>query len=203
MIYMAEIKENITYYLSDKFQLEDIEQRKLYLNTEVDESIIDDIVYFILKFNSEDKGKETHERQPIILYINSPGGSISDGFALIDTIINSKTPVYTVNLGTAYSMAFLVNLAGHKRFSYSFATFLLHDGSTFLYNSMSKVKDTAAFYAVLEEKIKNFVLSHSKMTSKEYDKKYGSEYYVFPEEAKEKGFCDFIIGKDCEIDEII
>ena len=200
---MSEIEENITYYLSDKFQLEDISQRKLYINMEIDENIIDDIVYFILKWNRDDKGIDTASRQPIILYINSPGGTVSDGFALIDTIICSKTPVYTVNLGTEYSMAFLIGLAGHRRYTNSFATFLLHDGSTFLYNSMSKVKDTALFYTALEEKIKNFVLSHSKMTAKEYDKKYGSEYYLFPEEAKEKGFVDYIVGIDCDIDEII
>lgn len=200
---MSEIKESFSYYLSDKFQMEDLEDRKLYINDVIDESIVTDIVYFILKWNKVDKDIETSERKPIVIYINSPGGSISDGFSLIDTIVNSKTPIYTVNIGVEYSMGFLIGIAGHKRYTNSFATFLLHDGSTFLYNSMSKVKDTAAFYSVLEDKIKNYVLAHSSLTSKEYDKKYGSEWYMFPEEAKKYGFVDYIVGVDVDIDEII
>lgn len=197
------IKEVYNYALCDKFQMEDLKDRKLCINSDIDEMLIDDIVYWVMKWNADDKGIETAERKPILLYINSNGGSVSDGFALVDIIMNSKTPVYTINLGVCYSMGFLIFISGHRRYSNAFSTYLLHDGSTFLYNSMSKIRDTAAFYAVLEEKIKNFVLSHSKMTSKEYDKKYGSEYYMFAEEAKEKGFVDFIIGKDCEMDEII
>lgn len=55
----------------------------------------------------------------------------------------------------------------------------------------------------LEDRVKQYILSRSKLTSEEYDSKLRVEWYMFSDEAKEKGFVDYIIGKDCDIDEII
>lgn len=196
-------KEVINYDLGDKFQLEDLKQRKLYINFDIDESLLNDITYHILRFNTEDKGKSIEERQPILLYCNSNGGSLIDGFSLIDIILESKTPVYTINIGYQYSMGFLIGLAGCKRYATKNATYLLHDGQNFMYNSMAKIKDAAKFQEKQEERIKQYILSRSKLTSKEYDQKYRVEWYMYASEAKEKGFCDFIIGEDVDLDEII
>jgi ATP-dependent Clp protease protease subunit len=200
---MSAIKETYTYCLQDKFNIEDLEQRKLCINYEIDETVTDEIVYHIMRYNTLDKGKPIEERKPILLYCNSNGGSVSDGFAVIDTILNSITPVYTINLSYQYSMGFLIGLAGKRRYANKMATYLMHDGNTVMWNSMSKVKDQAKFYDKLEDKIKEYILSRSKLTEKEYDEKYRMEWYLFSDEAKEKGFCDFIIGEDCTIDEII
>lgn len=197
------IKEQFNLILDDKFYLEDLSQRKLYINTEIDECIIDDIVYQILRFNSEDKGKPVEERKPILLYISSRGGSVIDGYALIDTILNSKTPVYTINLSYCYSMGLLIFLAGTKRFATSNATFLLHDGQNFLYNSSAKLKDAMLFEEQRENRIKEYVLSRSKLTCEKYDKNYRVELYMFANKAKEIGFVDSIVGEDCTIDEVI
>lgn len=197
------IKESVSYYYDDILYLDHLKQRKIIINTEIDDCLIEDAVLRIMQWNQEDKGLDVENRKPVTIYLNSPGGMVTAGFALIDTIINSKTPVYTVNLGIEYSMGFLIGIAGHKRYTQSFATFLLHDGSGFLYNSMSKIRDTAIFYEELENKIKNFILSHSTLSPKLYDKKYGSEWYMFAEEAKANGFTDYIIGVDCDLDEII
>ena len=204
MIVMTEqIKQVLNYGLEDKFQLEDLKQRKLYINFEIDENLLNDITYHILRFNTEDKGLEISERKPILLYCVSNGGSVNDGFGLIDVILNSKTPVYTINLSYNYSMGLLIFLSGSKRFATQNATFLLHDGQNFMYNSSAKLKDAMKFEEQREQKIKEYVLSRSKLTSEEYDKNYRVEMYLYSSEAKEKGFVDLIVGEDCTIDEII
>ena len=52
-------------------------------------------------------------------------------------------------------------------------------------------------------RIRDFVLDNSKLTGEEYDSKLRIEWYMFNDEAKEKGFVDYIIGEDCELGEII
>jgi len=198
-----QMKEVMNYSLEDKFQIEDLKQRKLYINFEIDENLLNDITYHILRFNTEDKGLEISERKPILLYCTSNGGSVVDGFSLIDVILASKTPVYTINIGYQYSMGLLIGISGSKRFSTKNATYLLHDGQNFMYNSSAKLKDAMKFEDQREQRIKEHVLSKSKLTSKEYDKNYRVEFYMYSKEAKEKGFVDYIIGEDCTIDDII
>lgn len=185
------------------FYLRDLQQRKLFLNTDVDQLSIADIAKHIMQFNTEDKGREIDDRKPILLYVVSNGGDVDSGFELIDTIQNSKTPVYTVNLGYQYSMGFLIGLAGHKRFATKNAKYLMHDGSNFVYNSGTKAQDQMEFNRRVEERIKQYVLERSNVTSEEYDSKLRVEWYLFADEAKQKGFVDYIIGTDCDIDSVI
>lgn len=189
--------------INDLFYLRDLQQRKLFLNADVDQFTVGDIVKHIMQFNKEDIGIDIQDRVPIILYIASNGGEVGAGFELIDIIQSSKTPVYTVNLGYQYSMGFLIGLAGHKRFATKNAKFLMHDGSNFVYGTGTKVQDQMDFQKRVELRIKEYVLSRSNLTSEEYDSKLRVEWYLFADEAKEKGFTDFIIGVDCEIDEMI
>lgn len=185
------------------FYLRDLKQRKLFLNADIDQFTVADAVKHIMQFNKEDIGIEVGKRAPIILYVTSNGGAVDAGFELIDIILNSKTPVYTVNLGYQYSMGFLIGLAGHKRFATRNAKFLMHDGSNFVFGSGTKVQDQMEFQKRVEARIKDYILSRSRLTSEEYDNKLRVEWYLFADEAKEKGFTDYIIGVDCEIDDMI
>ncbi len=189
--------------IDEMFYLRDLNQRKLFLNADIDQFSVADAAKHIMQFNKEDKGIEVEKRTPIILYVTSNGGAVDAGFELIDIIQSSKTPVYTVNLGYQYSMGFLIGLAGHKRFSTKNAKFLMHDGSNFVYGSGTKVQDQMEFQRRVEARIKDYILSRSKLTSEEYDNKLRVEWYLFADEAKEKGFTDYIIGVDCEMDEMI
>lgn len=189
--------------IDELFYLQDLKQRKLFLNVNVEQFSIADIVKHIMQFNKEDIGLEPEKRMPILLYVTSNGGEVDSGFELIDVIMNSKTPVYTINLGYQYSMGFLIGLAGHKRYATRNAKFLMHDGSNFIYNSGAKAQDQMEFQKKVEERIKSYILSRSKITSQEYDSKLRIEWYLFADEAKEKGFVDFILGEDCDIDEVI
>lgn len=187
------------------FWMKDILLRKFYLNYGVDQPGVHEIARHILQINREDAsaGIPPAERTPILIYIASNGGEVDSGFELIDIIESSVTPVYTINLGFEYSMGFLIGLAGHKRFAFKNAKFLMHDGSNVVYGSGSKVQDQIEFNKVQERRIRDYVLSHSKVTPEEYDSKLRVEWYLFADEAKEKGFVDYIIGTDCAIDAVI
>lgn len=189
--------------IDELFYLQDLKQRKLFLNADIDQFSVADIVKHIMQINKEDKGLEPHQRMPILLYVTSNGGEVDSGFELIDVIMNSKTPVYTINLGYQYSMGFLIGLSGHKRFATRNAKFLMHDGSNFVYNSGAKAQDQMEFNRKVESRIKQYVLSRSKVSEEEYDSKLRVEWYLFADEAKEKGFVDYIIGEDCDINEIV
>lgn len=189
--------------VDELFYLKDIRQRKLFLNDDITQMSVSDIVKHIMQFNKEDKDIEPEDRTPILLYVISNGGEVDSGFELIDIIQNSKTPVYTINLGYQYSMGFLIGLAGHKRFATKNAKFLMHDGSNFVYNSGAKAQDQMEFQRRVEDRIKQYILSNSNLTSEEYDSKLRVEWYLFADEAKEKGFVDYILGEDCDIDAVI
>lgn len=161
------------------FYLKDLKQRKLFLNTDVEQLSVGEIVKHIMQYNKEDIGIEPDKRTPIILYVSSNGGEVDSGFELIDVIMASKTPVFTVNLGYQYSMGFLIGLAGTKRFAMRNAKFLMHDGSNFVYNSGAKAQDQMEFQRRVEDRIKQYILSRSKITSKEYDSKLRVEWYLF------------------------
>lgn len=198
------IQQIYNYCYEDRFQEEDLENRRLYLNGEIDGNVIDNIVYYIMRYNRIDKGIPISERKPIILYINSPGGSVVDGYGVIDTILLSETPVYTVNVALCASMGFLIYLAGAKRYSMPHSEFLMHDGSTMGFDSMAKMKDRMEFETIqLEKMTKEYIMSRTNIDEKLYDEKYRVEWYFLPNEGKNIGAIDYIIGQDCSINDIL
>lgn len=92
----------------------------------IDEISANEIIQDIYEINEEDAKKEKVD--PIKLIINSGGGEIYSGLALIDVIDNSQTPIYTVCHGRAMSMALVVYAAGHHRIASKYATFMYHEG---------------------------------------------------------------------------
>lgn len=189
--------------LDEFFRYKDIQSRKFFLDCDVDNITVADIVHHILQINCEDKGTDPDKRAPIIIYISSNGGEVDAGFQVIDAIESSKTPVFTVNLSNAYSMGFLIALSGHKRYAMKNAKFLMHDGSNFVYGTGAKVQDQMEFQKRVDDRIRDYVISHSRLTPEEYDAKLRVEWFMFADEAKEKGFVDEIVGVDVGIDVIV
>lgn len=117
-------------------------ERKLYLKENVDEESVMPLIESIHKINDDDAEKEKEyngwEREPIQLYIYTYGGVCYAGFALIDAIRASKTPVHTIVLGTAMSMGIFIFNAGHKRLIGEHATLMYHDVSLHLDNEMTE-----------------------------------------------------------------
>ncbi len=178
----------------ERFDIEELENRRLYLNNVIDENVLETIAFHIMRFNRLDAGIPREERKPIVLYINSPGGSVSDGYGLIDVILTSQTPVYTVNQALCASMGFLIFLAGDRRFSMPHAQFLMHDGSTFTMDSTAKARDRMEFEGQVEEMTKQYVQSRTKITDEVYDQKYRVEWYMLPNEAMKYGIVTDMIN---------
>ena len=187
---MMHTRERRIIYLFHEIASLDCEEGSVYDFT----SMTGGAVMDILAFNREDEGIPPEERKPITIYINSPGGDITEGFPLIAAIELSKTPVHTVNVGQWSSMSFLIGIAGHKRFALPYTTFLLHDGSTVSWNSTSKAIDKAKFDERFDrDVVKAHVLRHSKMTDAEYDSLVRVEYYMLPDDALRHGFIDKVV----------
>ena len=201
-------KYRISVSMEEYERYMDERDRRLYLTTAIDSSDYDydmsmatQMVDNIIAFNREDRGIPTAERKPIRIYINSPGGDVTDGFAIVSAIKSSKTPIYTINIGQWSSAAFLIGISGHKRFSLPYATFLMHDGSTLMFGSTNKAQDRMEFEKRFEaEVVKKHVLERSNMKPTEYDALIRVEYYMLPEDTLEHGFIDKIIK---DIDDIL
>lgn len=193
--------ENST--LQEVFYAKDLKQRRLTLNQDIDQDTVNEIVRHIIQYNRDDINLRAEDRKPIILYVCSNGGEVDSGFELIDVIQNSITPVYTVNLGYQYSMGFLIGLAGHKRYATKNAKYLIHDGSSFIYGSSTKVEDQVEFNKSVNYRVKEYILANSTMKEEDYDKNLRREWYMFSHEAKSMGLTDFIIGEDCTLNDVL
>lgn len=172
-----------------------ITNREIYLNYDINDYLIN-INLLIIQWNNEDEEKNipVKDRIPIKIFINSNGGDVNPALNLIDIISVSKTPVYTIGLGNCYSSGGLIFLAGHKRFVFENTMFLLHDGYLGEMNTTSKALDKFEFTKKLEEKIKNLVLSRTKISSDLYDKQYRNDWYIFSNEMIELGIADTIVS---------
>ena len=182
---------------------ENLDQRVLVLNDEINDSVLENYILYIIKWNREDKDIPVDKRKPITVYVNSPGGSSMDGFNLCDVIMQSKTPVRGICFALAASMGYHIYLSCHDRIAWKNSIFLQHDGEVCVSNSRSKAKDTMKFFDSMEERTKQYVLERTKMTEEFYDKIYEQEYWMYADEAKGLGVVDRIIGIDCTLDEIL
>lgn len=189
--------------LDDYMYLRELKQRRLFLDEEVNNDTVRPIVKAILRYNREDNEISIEERQPILLYLNTVGGEVDSGCELIDIIVESKTPIYIINMGYCYSMGFLIYIAGDKRFATRNAKFLLHDGTTIVGDSSSKARDRMNFNDRIETRLRDAVLTWTKISKDEYDEHSRTEWYMFSDEAKSLGIVDAIVGVDCDIDSII
>lgn len=133
------------------------------------------------------------ERKPIKIYIDSYGGSLSDTLVIIDSIKMSKTPVWTIAVGCAYSGGFFSFISGHKRLAYPHASFLFHEGSTSTGGTSSQFANYAAFYQTQLNQLKNIVLENTNITEEDYKEIHKDDVWYTVEEGIEKGFIDGIM----------
>lgn len=172
--------------------------RKYYIDSGIDGSIMA-LQRKILLCNQEDLGKSIDKRQPITIYIMSPGGCIDFMYMLIDTILLSQTPVYTVNIGCAASAAALIFLAGHKRFMMPRARILIHEGSAALEGDAGKVMDAADTYKKDIKRMKDFILERTGIPKALMSKKHSNDWSLTAQECLEYNVCDRIIESLDEI----
>ena len=115
---------------------------------------------------------------------------------MIAAIKASRTPVYTINIGTTYKESFFVYLAGHKKFAYPHASFLYHEGSVGNAADASKFRNFADFYSKQLNQLKDITLKYTKITPEEYQEHIKDDWWFTAEEALKYGICDVIIGEE-------
>lgn len=175
---------------------QNLKNRKIILNEDVSDQLVEKIIMQIERFNEMDKFMPVEDRVPIKLFINSNGGDVGLGLVICDVIKNSKTPIIGIVLGYSYSMGTLILMACHERLGYEHSSYLIHDGSFGISGSAKKARDTIKFYDSMGDKIKNYILKHTKIDEKVFDEKFnsGTEWYMWSDEALELGVIDRIIG---------
>jgi len=184
--------------------VENLDNRVIVFNSEVNNMVLEDIILHILKWNKEDKDLPVDKRQPIKLYLNSGGGDVFSGFNLIDVIASSNTPVYGICFSQCASMAFHIFIACHKRYCFKNSILLMHDGIVGVQNSSSKAKDTMKFFDSIEARTKQHVLKYTSITEEFYDENYNRELYFYGDkEGRELNCVDFVVDEDCKLSDIL
>lgn len=195
---IEELGFNIEDSSSNKIIDEMREKRILVLNDDIDNYLLEDVILYILKWNTEDSmnGVSPKKRKPIKLIINSSGGDGIVAMHLCDVIDSSTTPIHTYGMGLVASAAFMIYICGHERYAFKNTVLLMHDGSATVSNSSAKVKQTMDFLNELDQRSKDLIVNHTKISSEFYDANYEKEYYMYADtEGMELGCVDNIIKK--------
>ncbi|MBU1132145.1 ATP-dependent Clp endopeptidase proteolytic subunit ClpP [Patescibacteria group bacterium] len=166
-----------------------LKDRIIFLGTGVDDQVANSIIAQLLFLESEDSKKD------IKLYINSPGGSVTAGMAIYDTMQYIKPDVATICLGMAASMgAFLLAAgAGGKRFSLPNSKIMIHQVMGGAKGQASDIKIQAEEILKVRETLDKILAKHTGQPLKKVEKDTDRDYYMTAEEAKEYGLIDKII----------
>jgi ATP-dependent Clp protease, protease subunit len=168
-----------------------LKDRIVFLGTPVDDDVANVIMAQLLFLESEDPDKD------ISLYINSPGGSVTAGLAIYDTMQYVKPQVSTICLGQAASMgAFL--LAGGapgKRFALPNARIMIHQLSGGFQGTGSDVEIQAKEMMRLKQRLNEILAKHTKQPIERIERDTDRDYFMGPGEAKEYGIIDDVILK--------
>ena len=170
-----------------------LHNRTIIFNSSIDEDIIETI-YLPLKDFEEDESQK-----PVTLILNSPGGSVTDGFFLAYYIAHYKKPLNILVTGYAASMAAVILAGGGKnekvtRMCYPCSYALLHDGYIGLDTTETKTAvDIMAFNDKLDKDIKQFILDNTAITEELYDSKARHQWFLTAQEMYEYKLIDKIL----------
>ena len=132
-------------------------ERVLLLSDRIDQSSVKKIIEEIFAINADDRENEelykNWKTPPILLFINSYGGLVYDGLALVDVIKQSKTPVHTICIGSCMSMGLWIWLAGSKRLVGANGTLMFHDLFSFAADKTEGIKQGLDEMLRLQEKL--------------------------------------------------
>jgi ATP-dependent Clp protease protease subunit len=187
--------EEMRSTLLDKVEKDLFNERIIYLNEDISSFTIAGIIPLIHKINKDDEGIEPKDRKPIHLHITSYGGSAYDGWQIVSTIENSKTPIYTYVEGYAMSMALPIFLSGHKRFLGRYATLLYHELRGGANGTRQEVKRLDKEYDRLQKIYDDYIISKSTITQEilDYHQEKVSDWYIGLEESTKHKLYDELI----------
>lgn len=168
-----------------------LKERIIFLSGAIDEGVANIVVAQLLFLEHEDP------KQDIKLYINSPGGQVTAGMAMYDTMQFIQPDVSTICFGIAASMGAVLLAAGApgKRFALPNAEVMIHQVMGGAEGQASDIEISARHILRTKEKLNQILSHHTGQPLKKVEKDTDRDYYMSSEEAKEYGLIDKIISK--------
>lgn len=166
-----------------------LKDRIIFLGDMITDAMANTVIAQLLFLESQNKDKD------IRLYINSPGGSVTAGLAIYDTMQYIKASVETICIGTAASMAAVLLAAGTKgkRLALPNAEIMLHQVMGGAEGQASDVKIRAEHILKIKDKLNQLLAKHTGQGLEKIDKDTDRDYFMSAEEAKKYGIIDKII----------
>ncbi len=168
-----------------------LKDRIIILGSPIDEDIANIVVAQLLFLESEDPEKD------IYLYINSPGGLVSAGLAIYDTMQYIKPDVVTICVGQAASMAAVLLAAGTKgkRFALPHSRVMIHQPLGGAQGQATDIEIQAKEILRIRDILNKIISDHTGQDIERVKKDTDRDFYMSPEEAKEYGIIDEILIK--------
>ncbi|MGE5560725.1 MAG: ATP-dependent Clp endopeptidase proteolytic subunit ClpP [Chloroflexota bacterium] len=163
-----------------------LKERIIFLGTAIDDSVANLIVAQLLFLDSEDPDKE------IRLYVNSPGGQVSSGLAIYDTMQLTKAPVATVCVGMAASMAAVILAGGRKGHRYALpnSRIMIHQPIGGVQGQAVDIEIEAKEILRLRQTINELLARHTGQPLDRIQRDTDRNFWMSPTEAKEYGLVD-------------
>ena len=175
--------------LDDQVYQRLLKERIIFLGSVVEDSMANAICAQMLLLAAEDPEKD------IYLYINSPGGSISAGMAIYDTMQYIKNDVATVAMGLAASMGQFLLCAGAdgKRYALPHARIMMHQPSGGIGGTASDIKIQAEQMSFTKKKMAELIAFHTGQKAETIEEDSDRDRWFTAEDAKKYGFVDHVV----------
>lgn len=166
-----------------------LKERIIFLGDPIDENVANIVIAQLLFLESEDKQKD------IKLYINTPGGSVTDGLAIYDTMQYIKPEVSTMCVGLAASMGALLLAAGAhgKRMALPNSQILIHQVMGGAEGQAADIKIKAEQILKIRDNLNQILAQHTGQKLEKVEKDTDRDYYMTAEEALKYGIIDKVI----------
>lgn len=163
--------------------------RIIFLGTEVNDYTANVIMAQLLYLDSSDPGKD------ISIYVNSPGGSVSAGLGIYDTMQYIKSDVSTICTGMAASMAAVLLVSGEKgkRFALKHSRVMIHQPLGGVQGQASDIEITAREIRKIKSELYHIIADHSGQSFEKVERDSDRDYWMTAEEAKEYGMIDEVL----------
>lgn len=172
-----------------------LKDRIIMLSGEVNDDMANSIISQLLFLDAQDSKKD------IYLYINSPGGSVSAGLAIFDTMNFVKADVQTIVLGMAASMGSFLLTAGQKgkRFALPNAEIMIHQPLGGAQGQATEIDIAAKHILKTREKLNTILAERTGQTIEQINKDTERDNYMSAQEAKEYGLIDEVLTSSNDI----
>lgn len=164
-------------------------ERIIFLGKEVDDEITNQIIAVMLYLDSEDNNKD------IYLYINSPGGSVTAGMAIYDTMQHIKSDVVTICVGLAASMGSFLLTAGKKgkRLALPHSRIMIHQPSGGVRGQATDIEIEAREILRIRRQLNQIYADKTGQSVEKIEKDIDRDFFMSAQEAKEYGLIDRVI----------